>query len=173
MEPPRVERPVSPALAVSVPVNSAGVAANSALIKDNPFAPVDNHPFINVFALEPSSEASSSGDLSSANSPYVSQTLYHLGKWSKDHPLDNIIGNPSRPISTRKQLATDALCCLYNFVLSKVKLKNFKSVITEDYWFQAMQDEIHEFDLLQVWELVPQPDYVMIIALKWIYKVKL
>nr|GEV02570.1 retrovirus-related Pol polyprotein from transposon TNT 1-94 [Tanacetum cinerariifolium] len=36
-----------------------------------------------------------------------------------------------------------------------------------------MQDEIHKFDRLQVWELVPQPDYVMIIALKWIYKVKL
>ncbi|GKB64712.1 retrovirus-related pol polyprotein from transposon TNT 1-94 [Tanacetum coccineum] len=36
-----------------------------------------------------------------------------------------------------------------------------------------MQDEIHEFDRLQVWELVPQPECVMIIALKWIYKVKL
>ncbi|GJS87178.1 copia protein [Tanacetum coccineum] len=36
-----------------------------------------------------------------------------------------------------------------------------------------MQEEIHEFDRLQVWELVPKPDCVMIIALKWIYKVKL
>ncbi|GJU72957.1 retrovirus-related pol polyprotein from transposon TNT 1-94 [Tanacetum coccineum] len=36
-----------------------------------------------------------------------------------------------------------------------------------------MQDEIYEFDRLQVWELVPRPDCVMIIALKWIYKVKL
>nr|GEX20906.1 integrase, catalytic region, zinc finger, CCHC-type, peptidase aspartic, catalytic [Tanacetum cinerariifolium] len=58
-------------------------------------------------------------------------------------------------------------------VLSKVELKNFKSAITEDCWFQAMQDDIYEFDRLQVWELVPQPDCVMIIALKWIYKVKL
>ncbi|GJR25953.1 putative ribonuclease H-like domain-containing protein [Tanacetum coccineum] len=204
MEPPRVERPVSPAPAVSVPVNSAGtpssttidqdapspshspsssafqspslhkgVAADSTLMEDNPFAPVDNHPFINVFAPEPSSEASSSGDLSSAESPYVSQTLHHLGKWSKDHPLDNIIGNLSWPVSTRKQLATDALWCLYNSVLSKFKPKNFKFAITEDCWLQAMQDEIHEFDRLQVWELVPQLDCVMIISLKWIYKVKL
>ncbi|GJZ32725.1 integrase, catalytic region, zinc finger, CCHC-type containing protein [Tanacetum coccineum] len=37
----------------------------------------------------------------------------------------------------------------------------------------AMQDVIHKFDRLQVWELVPRPDSVMIIALKWIYKVKL
>nr|GEW05676.1 integrase, catalytic region, zinc finger, CCHC-type, peptidase aspartic, catalytic [Tanacetum cinerariifolium] len=58
-------------------------------------------------------------------------------------------------------------------ILSKVEPKNFKTAITEDCWFQAMQDEIHEFDQLQVWELVPQPDCVMIIALKWIYKVKL
>ncbi|GJX26918.1 putative ribonuclease H-like domain-containing protein [Tanacetum coccineum] len=150
-----------------------GIAAESPLMKDNPFAPIDNDHFINVFAPEPRSEASSSGDLSSTESPYVSQTLHHLRKWSKDHPLDNIIGNPSRPVSTRKQLATDALWCLYNSVLSKVEPKNFKSAITEDCWFQAMQDEIHEFDRLQVWELVPPPDCVMIIALKWIYKVKL
>nr|GEZ21636.1 hypothetical protein [Tanacetum cinerariifolium] len=90
-----------------------------------------------------------------------------------DHPLDNVIGNPSRPVSTRKQLATDALWCLYSYVLSKIEPKNFKSAIIKDCWFQAMQDEIHEFDRLQVWELVPQPDYVMIITLKWIYKVKL
>ncbi|GJZ31185.1 retrovirus-related pol polyprotein from transposon TNT 1-94 [Tanacetum coccineum] len=144
MEPPRDERPVSPTLAVSVPVNSAGtpssttidqdahslshspsssafqslslhkgITAESTLMEDNPFAPVDNHPFINVFAPEPSSEASSSGIL------------------------------------------------------------NFKSAITEDCWFQAMQDEIYKFDRVQVWELVPQPDCVKIIALKWIYKVKL
>ncbi|GKE17159.1 retrovirus-related pol polyprotein from transposon TNT 1-94, partial [Tanacetum coccineum] len=91
----------------------------------------------------------------------------------KDHPLDNVIRNPSLPVSTRKQLATDALWCLYNSVLSKVEPKNFKSAMTEDCWFQAMQDEIHEFDQLQVWELVPRPDCAMIIALKWIYKVKL
>ncbi|GKB28428.1 copia protein [Tanacetum coccineum] len=36
-----------------------------------------------------------------------------------------------------------------------------------------MQDKIHEFDRLKVWVLVPKPDHVMIIALKWIYKVKL
>ncbi|GJS06098.1 retrovirus-related pol polyprotein from transposon TNT 1-94 [Tanacetum coccineum] len=149
LEPPRIallkHSPSSSAL--QSPSLHQGVAAESTLMEDNPFAPIDNDPFINVFAPEPRSEASSSGDLSSTESPYVSQTLHHLGKWSKDHPLDNIIGNPSRP--------------------------NFKSAITKDCWFQAMQDEIHEFDRLQVWELVPQPDCVMIIALKWIYKVKL
>nr|GEU85853.1 hypothetical protein [Tanacetum cinerariifolium] len=69
------------------------------------------------------------------------------------------------------ELATDALWCFYNSILSKVKPKSFKSAVTEDYWFEAMQ-EIYEFDRLQVWELVPLPNCAMIIALKWIYNVK-
>ncbi|GKE45430.1 retrovirus-related pol polyprotein from transposon TNT 1-94, partial [Tanacetum coccineum] len=57
-----------------------GIAAESPLMEDNPFAPIDNDHFINVFALEPRSKASSSGDLSSTESPYVSQILHHLEK---------------------------------------------------------------------------------------------
>nr|GEX10186.1 retrovirus-related Pol polyprotein from transposon TNT 1-94 [Tanacetum cinerariifolium] len=70
LEPPRVERPVSPALAVQAPINSAGVAIESTLMEANPIALVDNNPFINVFAPEPSSDASSSGDASSTESTY-------------------------------------------------------------------------------------------------------
>ncbi|GKE35571.1 integrase, catalytic region, zinc finger, CCHC-type containing protein [Tanacetum coccineum] len=95
--------------ALQSPSLHQGVAAKSPLMEDNPFAPIDNDHFINVFAPEPRSETSSSGDLSSTESPYVSQTFHHLRKWSKDYPLNNILGNPSRPVSTRKQLATDAL----------------------------------------------------------------
>nr|GEU58490.1 retrovirus-related Pol polyprotein from transposon TNT 1-94 [Tanacetum cinerariifolium]GEW85687.1 retrovirus-related Pol polyprotein from transposon TNT 1-94 [Tanacetum cinerariifolium] len=39
-----------------------GIAAESTFMKENPGTPVDNNPFINVFALEPSSDASSSED---------------------------------------------------------------------------------------------------------------
>ncbi|GJX58054.1 retrovirus-related pol polyprotein from transposon TNT 1-94 [Tanacetum coccineum] len=66
--------------ALQSPSLHQGVAAESTLMEDNPFAHVVNNPFINVFASEPSSEASSFGDLSSVESPYVSQTLHHLGK---------------------------------------------------------------------------------------------
>ncbi|GJZ79452.1 retrovirus-related pol polyprotein from transposon TNT 1-94 [Tanacetum coccineum] len=44
--------------------------------------------------------------------------------------------------------------------------------MTEPSWIDAMQEEIHEFERLQVWELVPCPNNVMMIKLKWIYKVK-
>ncbi|GJW87310.1 putative ribonuclease H-like domain-containing protein [Tanacetum coccineum] len=139
----------------------------------NPFAAADPEPFVNVFAPDYNSEASSSGEITIPESNQSTLPHEHIRKWTDSHPLDNIIGNPSRPVSTRKQLATDALWCFYNSVLSKVEPKNFTSAVTEDCWFQAMQEEIHEFDRLDVWELVPPPDSAMIIALKWIYKVKL
>ncbi|GJQ91767.1 retrovirus-related pol polyprotein from transposon TNT 1-94 [Tanacetum coccineum] len=139
----------------------------------NPFAAADPEPFVNVFAPDYNSEASSSEEINIPESSQSTQHHEHVRKWTDSHPLDSIIGNPSRPVSTRKQLATDALWCFYNSVLSKVEPKNFQSAATEDCWFQAMQDEIHEFDRLDVWELVPPPDSAMIIALKWIYKVKL
>ncbi|GJZ78750.1 putative ribonuclease H-like domain-containing protein [Tanacetum coccineum] len=116
----------------------------------NPFAATEHEPFVNVFAPDPNSEASSSGTLTITTPNQSTQPHEHLRKWTDSHPLDNIIGNPSRPVSTRKQLATDALWCFYNSVLSKVEPKNFKSAVAEDCWFQAMQDEIHEFDRLDV-----------------------
>ncbi|GKA14666.1 retrovirus-related pol polyprotein from transposon TNT 1-94 [Tanacetum coccineum] len=129
LEPPRAERPVSPAPAVSVPVNSAGtpssttidqdapspshspsssalqspslhqgVAVESTLMEDNPFAPVDNNPFINVFALEPSSEASSSGDLI----PQPDCVMIIALKWIykvKLNEYDDVLKNKARLVA--------------------------------------------------------------------------
>ncbi|GKC46096.1 retrovirus-related pol polyprotein from transposon TNT 1-94, partial [Tanacetum coccineum] len=142
-------------------------------IEDTPITQATLHPSNNPVTGEPGSAQSSSRDVSIAEPNQVNQPPAHLRKWSKDHPLDNIVGNPSRPVSTRKQLASDALWCCYHTVLSKVEPKNFKMAVNVDSWFEAMQDEIHEFDRLKVWELVPRPDYVMVIGLKWIYKVML
>ncbi|GKA90064.1 retrovirus-related pol polyprotein from transposon TNT 1-94 [Tanacetum coccineum] len=89
-EPPCVERSVPLALAIQDPVVSAGVAARPT-IEDNPFTQANNDPFINMFAPEPSSNKSSSGDVSSTESTQVVHPHNHLGKWSKDHPLDNVI----------------------------------------------------------------------------------
>ncbi|GJS72581.1 retrovirus-related pol polyprotein from transposon TNT 1-94 [Tanacetum coccineum] len=75
----------------------------------NPFAAADPEPFVNVFALDPTSEASSSGEIMMPEPNQSTQPHEHIRKWTDSHPLDNIIGNPSRPVSTQKQLATDAL----------------------------------------------------------------
>nr|GEY27421.1 retrovirus-related Pol polyprotein from transposon TNT 1-94 [Tanacetum cinerariifolium] len=60
-------------------------------IEDNPFAQAEDDPFENVFATEPSSEESSSGDVSLAESNQVIQPHNHLEKWSKDRLMDNVI----------------------------------------------------------------------------------
>nr|GEW23739.1 integrase, catalytic region, zinc finger, CCHC-type, peptidase aspartic, catalytic [Tanacetum cinerariifolium] len=64
LEPPRVERSDSPATAVLVPVK---LATGSTIIEDKPFAPINNDPFVNVFALEHNSKASSSRNESFAS----------------------------------------------------------------------------------------------------------
>ncbi|GJY46483.1 retrovirus-related pol polyprotein from transposon TNT 1-94 [Tanacetum coccineum] len=52
--------------------------------------------------------------------------------------------------------------------------KNYKDVLTQACWIEAMQEELHEFERLEVWELVPPPDKAFVFSLlKWIYKVKL
>nr|GEW40251.1 hypothetical protein [Tanacetum cinerariifolium] len=67
LEPPRAERPVYPAQAEQAPVNSAGTPSSTTIDQDAP-------------TPKPHSEASSSGDISSTKSPYVSQTPHHLNK---------------------------------------------------------------------------------------------
>nr|GEZ73355.1 hypothetical protein [Tanacetum cinerariifolium] len=53
------------------------------------------------------------------------------------------------------------------------KTKTYKDALTQSCWIEAMQNELNEFECLEVWELVPRPDKVMVITLKCIYKVKL
>nr|GEX69393.1 hypothetical protein [Tanacetum cinerariifolium] len=48
--------------------------------------------------------------------------------------------------------------------------KTYKEALTQSCWIEAMQEELNEFERLEVWELVPRPDQVMVITLKWIYK---
>ncbi|GJR15053.1 retrovirus-related pol polyprotein from transposon TNT 1-94 [Tanacetum coccineum] len=65
-------------------------------------------------------------NVNSAEPIQVNYPPDHLRRWTKDHPLDNIVGNPSRLVFTRKQLAFDALWCCFHTELSKVEPKNFK-----------------------------------------------
>ncbi|GJZ13950.1 retrovirus-related pol polyprotein from transposon TNT 1-94 [Tanacetum coccineum] len=51
-----------------------------------------------------------------------------------------------------------------------IEPKNYKDALTQACWIEAMQEELNEFKHLEVWELVPRPDKVMVITLKWIYK---
>ncbi|GJR31612.1 retrovirus-related pol polyprotein from transposon TNT 1-94 [Tanacetum coccineum] len=63
--------------------------------------------------------------------------------------------------------------CYYDSFLSSVEPKTYKDDLTKSCWIEAIQEELNEFERLEVRELIPRLDKVMVITLKWIYKVKL
>ncbi|GJW06759.1 DNA-directed DNA polymerase [Tanacetum coccineum] len=72
-----------------------------------------------------------------------------LGKWTKNHPIANVIGDPSRSVSTRNQLQTDVMWCYFDAFLTSVEPKTYKEAMLEPSWIDSMQEEIHEFERLQ------------------------
>ncbi|GJR24414.1 retrovirus-related pol polyprotein from transposon TNT 1-94 [Tanacetum coccineum] len=78
-----------------------------------------------------------------------------------------------KTVSIRRQLSTNALRCYFHAFLAKEEPKNYKEAMIKSSQIEAIQEEIHEFERLEVWELVPRQDKAMIISLKWIFKVKL
>ncbi|GKC90729.1 retrovirus-related pol polyprotein from transposon TNT 1-94 [Tanacetum coccineum] len=78
-------------------------------------------------------------------------------RWTKDHPLEQVIGNPSQSIRTRRQLETDGEMCMFALTVSQTKPKNIKEAMADSAWIEAMQEELHQFDRLDVWELVDRP----------------
>ncbi|GJU85656.1 retrovirus-related pol polyprotein from transposon TNT 1-94 [Tanacetum coccineum] len=133
----------------------------------------ENDPFFGIPIPENDYEASSSLDVIPTVVHTAAHNSEHITKWTKDHPLDNIIGELKRPVSTRLQLHEQALFCYYDAFLTTVEPKNYIDALTQACGIEAMQEELNEFERLKVWELVPRPDKVMVITLKWIYKVKL
>ncbi|GJZ01226.1 retrovirus-related pol polyprotein from transposon TNT 1-94 [Tanacetum coccineum] len=134
---------------------------------------INNDPYFGIPIPAVPSDQSSSTDIIHATMHPDHQISEHNNKWTKDHPLENIIGELARPVSTRLQLHEQALFCYYDAFLTVVEPKTYKDALTQSCWIEAMQEELIEFERLRVWELVPQPDKVMVITLKWIYKVKL
>ncbi|GKB38642.1 retrovirus-related pol polyprotein from transposon TNT 1-94 [Tanacetum coccineum] len=115
-----------PVAAAPRPVDPTDSPISTSINKDAPFTKTLH---------EDSTSQGSSSNMRSSHPPFEL-----LGKWTKNHPLANVIGDPSRPVSTRKQFKTDVMWCYFDAFLTS--------------------------------ELVPCLDLVMLIKLKWIYKVK-
>nr|GFB41523.1 retrovirus-related Pol polyprotein from transposon TNT 1-94 [Tanacetum cinerariifolium] len=89
-----------------------------------------------------------------------------------DHPLEQVIGEPSRPILTRNQLRFDGDMYMYALTVSTMELKNDKEAMTDPAWIDSMQEELLQFKRLDVWVLVPAPDNISPLTLKWLFKNK-
>ncbi|GKA20622.1 retrovirus-related pol polyprotein from transposon TNT 1-94 [Tanacetum coccineum] len=165
----------SPSNSQTIPKTQPPVIPND-VEEDNhdiEIAHMGNDPYFGIPIPEiPSDQSSSSDSIHTIVHP-DHQISEHNSKWTKDHPLENIIGELARPVSTRLQLHEQALFCYYDAFLTSVEPKTYKDALTQSCWIEAMQEELNEFERLEVWELVPRPDKVMVITLKWIYKVKL
>ncbi|GJW59441.1 retrovirus-related pol polyprotein from transposon TNT 1-94, partial [Tanacetum coccineum] len=140
---------------------------------DIEIAHMGNDPYIGILILEICYNQSLSSDYIHIIVHPNYQISKHNSKWTKDHPLENIIGELARPVSIRLQLHEQAVFCYYDAFLTSVEPKSYKDALIQSCWIEAMQEELNEFKRLEVWELIPRPDKVMVITLKWIYKVKL
>nr|GEY12805.1 retrovirus-related Pol polyprotein from transposon TNT 1-94 [Tanacetum cinerariifolium]GEY68612.1 retrovirus-related Pol polyprotein from transposon TNT 1-94 [Tanacetum cinerariifolium] len=94
-------------------------------------AHMDNNPNVDFPIPKPSSEESSTQFVIPNNVHSINQPPEHINKWTKDHQIDNVIGDPSRPVSTRHQLQDEALFCYLNAFLSFVKPKSYKEALTD------------------------------------------
>nr|GEY17549.1 copia protein [Tanacetum cinerariifolium] len=132
-----------------------------------------NDPFFGIPIPDILSDQSLSSDIIHTIVHPDHQISEHNSKWTKDHPLENIIGELARPVSARLQLHEQSLFCYYDAFHDSVEPNTYIDALNQSYSIEAMQEELNEFEHLEVWELVPQQDKVMVITLKWIYKVKL
>nr|GEX40694.1 uncharacterized mitochondrial protein AtMg00810-like [Tanacetum cinerariifolium] len=93
----------------------------------------------------------------------------HETKWTKDHPIHKIIGDPKLSVRTRGQLANS---CLFACLLSSIEPANVAEALKDADWVITMQDELDQFARLKVWRLVPKHEGKTVIKTKWIFKNK-
>nr|GEZ59786.1 retrovirus-related Pol polyprotein from transposon TNT 1-94 [Tanacetum cinerariifolium] len=123
--------------------------------------------FFTAEVAESSSHNIGNSNVHTFNQPQVSEY-----RGTKDHPLEQVRGNPSKPVQTRRQLATDPKMCMFALTVSTAEPKNIKEAMADSAWIEAMQEELHQFDRLQVWEPVDKPFGKTVIRLKWLWKNK-
>nr|GEX31288.1 hypothetical protein [Tanacetum cinerariifolium] len=87
----------------------------------------------------PNSKESSSRDVIPSNVYSVNQPPKHLSKWTKYHPLDNVIRSPFRPVSTRHQIQNKAMFCFYDAFLTFVEPNNYKEALKESCWIETFK----------------------------------
>ncbi|KAI3729797.1 hypothetical protein L6452_18466 [Arctium lappa] len=100
-------------------------------------------------------EDSESGFLDDDHIQTSSTSLPHEHRWTKDHPLHQVIGDLNKPIQTRSATLNQ---CMHDSFLSKIEPTRVSEALADSDWVSAMQEEINQFEALKVWRLVPKPE---------------
>ncbi|GJQ90636.1 putative ribonuclease H-like domain-containing protein [Tanacetum coccineum] len=107
----------------------------------------------------------------------------------KDHPIENVIGDVKTSVQTRRmtkptseqgflsavyeQKTHDTLnTCLYACFLSQIEPTSIAKALSDSSWVEAMQEELLQFKLQQVWILVDLPIGKRVIGTKWVFRNK-
>ncbi|GJZ39272.1 retrovirus-related pol polyprotein from transposon TNT 1-94 [Tanacetum coccineum] len=114
-----------------------------------PNASFQEAEFINPFCTRVQEIGESSSRNIDNTNVHSFQPQSHDYQWTKDHPLEQVRGNPTMPVQTRRQLATDPEMCMFALTVSIVEPKNIKEAMADSAWIEAMQDELHQFDRLK------------------------
>nr|GFD01885.1 hypothetical protein [Tanacetum cinerariifolium] len=116
------------------------------------YAQVKNDKFINIFCtLVQDRGETSSRHVDSSNMHTFYQHHPSEHRWSKYHPLEQVIGNPSQSVRTRCQLESYGEMCMFAVTVSQTEPKNIKEAMADSSWIELMQEELYQLDRLEVW----------------------
>ncbi|GJZ27140.1 retrovirus-related pol polyprotein from transposon TNT 1-94 [Tanacetum coccineum] len=134
--------PTNPTRNVNAEENNDNQAADTQFQQDE---------FINPFCTSVQEIVeSSSRNIDNLNMHTFYQPHNSKYRWTKDYPLEQVCGNPSKPMQTRRQLATNPEMCMFALTVSTAEPTNIKEVMADSAWIEVMQEELHQFDRLQV-----------------------
>nr|GEZ20978.1 hypothetical protein [Tanacetum cinerariifolium] len=122
------------------------------------------------------------------NVPITSQDVdeLHPNAMFDGNTFVNLFANPSTSAASASssqqnmdpsnmhtnQLRSDGDMCMYALSGSTLESKNVKEAMTDPAWIDSMQEELLQFKRLDVWVLVPAPDNISPLTLKWLFKNK-
>jgi len=109
-------------------------------------------------------------DLQEDEKQEISPSSPHDWITTRDHPLENVLGDIRKGVSTRSQVSN---FCGFTAFVSQIEPKTIKEVIVDEFWTLAMQDELNQFKRNEVWDLDPCPKGKSIIGTKWVFRNKL
>nr|GEV66074.1 hypothetical protein [Tanacetum cinerariifolium] len=128
-------------------------------------------PITEVVALKPAaSTGSPSSTTADQDAPSPSNSKTTPEPQSSIIPNNVEDNNHDLDVAYMNNDSFFALFCYYDAFLTSIEPKTYKDALTQSCWIEVMQEELNEFEHLEVWELVPRLDKVMVITLKWIYK---
>nr|GEW92276.1 Gag-Pol polyprotein [Tanacetum cinerariifolium] len=140
----------TPAPTCQVPTLAPTIISSENINQAETYAEIDqvaDDEFINIFSNPVQDQGeTSTRHVDSSNMHTFYQRYPSDHRWTKDHPLEQVIGNPSQSVRTRRQLESDAEICMFALTVSQTEPKNIKESMTESAWIESMQEELHQFD---------------------------